>query len=266
MSFIMGRGDEAKKALGNEGGGNNRNELVDGENMFIRLKAGDSVRVRVLSPTDFVTYLSHNHFMKGINTQPCIKPVGERCLLCEAANYKGEEIGGIIGTVKNRAGADVSEWAQMYAKKRTLFAFVDLDTQTIRIFDATKNQADSMIATIEEYADDLDEVAFTLKRAGNKSDTSYTLNPITAKKFAEVEAAFNGFDNVEVEDKVFEDALQARTTEEQAQELRIAGFPLTVIGYEAPPSTDGGEGQKPEEEAPPQKQDGEDISEDDLPF
>jgi len=234
MSFIMGRGDEAKKAIeGNSGGG------LDLKKAFIRLKAGQSRRVRVLTKFDYVAYKAHGHFTNGIFTQPCIKVAGERCLLCEAANYDGEHVGGLIDTVKNMKGEEVSEWASMYAKKRVLFAFVDLEEGEegedgnpegmLRVFDATKNQADGLIATIDEYADDLEDMAFTFKRTGEKQDTTYTLNPIMPKKMKELQPTFDKWDGEEIPDSLFEEALQARTTEEQAKELQKAGFPVKDV-------------------------------------
>lgn len=223
MSIIMGRGEEAKKAIENSGGS-------DGSKVeFIKLKPGESRKVRILSKFDYVAYKAHGHFKNGIFTQPCIKETGERCLLCEASAYKGELIGTLIDTVKNMKGEDVSEWASMYAKKRVLFAFVDLEEDEIRVFDATKNQADAIIPTIDEYGDDLDDMAFTFKRVGEKMDTSYSLNPIMPKKMKDIQEVFDKYDGETVTDEVFLDTLQARTTEEMAKDLKKAGFPMKEV-------------------------------------
>nr|BDD45012.1 hypothetical protein 7 [Bacillaceae bacterium] len=219
MSILLGRGDEAKKAIG-EGGGK-----LDLKKAFIRLKAGESRKVRILTPKDYVAYKGHTHYQNGIYTQPCIKVAGERCLLCEAANYDGDLI------ERDKEGKSV--WASMYAKKRVLFAFVDLEEDMIRVFDATKNQADGLISTIDEYAEELEDIAFTFKRTGERNETTYSLNPIMPKKMKEVQEVFDKYDDVTVETKVFEDALQARTTEEQAKELQKSGFPVKdVFGIE----------------------------------
>lgn len=259
MSIIMGRGDDAKKAIEGKGGG------LDLKKAFIRLKAGQSRKVRILSKFDYVAYKAHNHFANGIYTQPCIKVAGDRCLLCEAANYKGDYIGDLIDTVKNMKGEEVSEWASMYAKKRVLFAFVDLEegeegedgnpVGMVRLFDATKNQADGLIATIDEYAGDLGDIAFTLKRTGERQDTTYSLNPIMPSRMKEIQSTFDLWDEKEVSDSLFEEALQARTTEEQAKELQKAGFPVNeVLGLDVKVEED--EGNVNEDE-------GEPITEDD---
>lgn len=221
MSIILGRGEDAKKVIAGEN--------IDFNKAFIRLKAGESRRVRVLTKYDYVAYKAHGHYNKGIFTQPCIKNTGERCLLCEAANYDGD----LVKRVKNYKGEEVSEWSPMYARTRVLFAFVDLDDDEIKVFDATKSQADGLIATIEEYADDLDSIAFTLKRTGERADTTYTLSPIMPKKMKEVQEVFDKWDGHTVSDDLFIKALQPRTTMEQAKELQQAGFPVKeVFGIE----------------------------------
>jgi hypothetical protein len=256
MSIIMGRGDEAKKAI--EGGGSK----LDLKKAFIRLKAGQSRKVRILTKFDYVAYKAHGHYTNGIYTQPCIKVAGERCLLCEAASYDGDLVGDLIDTVKTQKGEIVSEWASMYAKKRVLFAFIDLEEDEIRVFDATKNQADGLIATIDEYADDLEDMAFTFKRTGEKNETSYTLNPIMPKKMAEVQEVFDKWDGKTIPDEIFEEALQARTTEEMAKDLKKAGFPVKeVFGIDVK-MTDEENGS--EDEGTPT--DNQDIKDEDLPF
>lgn len=234
MSIIMGRGEDAKKAIASE-------SKLDLKKVFIRLKSGQSRKVRILTPYDYVAYKAHGHFTNGIYTQPCIKVAGERCLLCEAANYDGNLV------EKDDKGKSV--WSSMYAKKRVLFAFVDLEENEIRVFDATKAQADGLIATIDEYADELDSIAFTFKRTGERNETSYSLSPIMPKKMAEIQDVFDEWDGKEVPDELFEEALQARTTEQQAKELQKAGFPVKeVFGIDV---KDDEEGSADEDEGEP---------------
>lgn len=244
MSIILGRGEDAKKAI--EGG-------IDLKKAFIRLKAGESIKVRILTPYDYVAYKAHGHYANGIYTQPCIKPAGERCLLCEAANYDGDLV------EKDDKGNSV--WKPLYAKKRVLFAFVDLEENELRVFDATRSQADGLISTIEEYKDDLDSIAFTLKRTGDRQDTTYTLNPIMPKKMKDIQEVFDKWDGKTVSDELFLEALQARTTEEQAKELQKAGFPVKeVFGIDVKVEEEGEDKGKPIDE------DGSEIKDEDLPF
>lgn len=258
---LFSRGEEAKKQLENQNGGGG---LLDSDKAFIKLKAGESRKVRILTKFDYVAYKAHGHFKNNIYTQPCIKPAGERCMLCEAAEYSGDLVGTRIGTAKNMKGESVSEWNSMYAKKRVIFAFVDLEDDMIRVFDATKNQADALIQTIDEYGDDLDDMAFTFKRTGDKLDTTYSLNPIMPKKMKEVQETFDKYDGKEVPDELFEEALYARSTDEQAKELVKAGFPVEeVFGITVDMSEDGDGDEKPE---PIEDDKSNEIGEDDLPF
>ncbi len=209
MSVITAKGKAAKESANKQG--------IDFKKAFIRLKDGESVRVRILSEEDFVEYFSHGHYSKGVFTQPCIEPAGEECALCEAGQYEGE---------KDDKGNNV--WRPLLARKRYLFGFADIDEGEIRVFDASKTQAQALIAAIEEYAENLGDVAFTLKRVGKGKDTTYTLNPILKLKKADQEK-FYAFDGKEVEVEFYEKCLQPRTRAKQIAELKKAGFPIAEI-------------------------------------
>lgn len=211
MSLITNKGKQAKESA-NQGGG------VDLKEVFIKLKDGDNIRVRLLSDEDYVEYKAHGSYNKGIYTQPCIEPAGEKCALCEASEYKGGE--------KDQNG--YPEWNHIYGKKRYLFAFVNIDTGKKVVFDATKNQAKSIIGSIEEYAENINDVAFTFKRTGTKTDTTYSLSPILKLKKAEQEA-FDKAGEEEFEIEFFEQCLMARKRPQQIKELKDAGFPLEEV-------------------------------------
>jgi hypothetical protein len=201
MSVITARGKAAAESA------NKKGQSIDYKKAYIRLKDGDSVRVRILTPEDYVEYKAHGSFQHGIYTQPCIEPLGQKCALCEAANSGVEEFSGI------------------YARKRYLFAFADIDEGIVRVFDATKGQAQGIIASIEQYAEDLRDVAFIFKRTGSKTDTNYSLNPILKLKPADKEK-FMVFDDATVDDNYFDELLNPRTGEQQIEELQKGGFPV----------------------------------------
>ncbi len=214
MTVITARGQAAKESA------QKKAQNIDFKKVYIRLKDGDSVRVRILSAFDYVEYKAHGDFNLGIYTQPCIEPSGKKCALCEAAN------------------AGLEQYKKLYARKRYLFAFADIDDGTIRVFDATKGQAANLIDTIESYAEDLEEVAFTFKRTGNKTETVYSLNPILKLKGDDKEK-FNFFNGVMVEDEFFDTVLSPRTREQQLEELAKAGFPVSQLeDVPAAPETD----------------------------
>lgn len=251
MSIIIGRGEDAKKAI------EDNSTSIDLKKIFIKLKANESIRVRVLTKFDYVAYKAHGHFQNGIYTQPCIKASEGRCLLCEAANYEGELVDEVYNSFTKK---NESEWKSMFARKRVMFAFADLEDGEIRVFDATRNQADGLIATIDEYGDDLEDIAFTFKRTGDGRDTTYTLSPIMPNRMKDVQEAFDKFDGEEVETDLFIEALQARTIEQQAKELQKAGFPVKdVLNIEVKADEDTNDNGEPIDEI-------NEIDEEDLPF
>lgn len=204
MSVITARGQAAKESA------NKKSQSIDYKKIYIRLKDGDSVRVRLLSNIDYVEYMAHGDFNLGIYTQPCLKPAGKPCALCEAAN------------------SGLEKFEKLYARKRYLFALADIDDGSVRMFDATKGQATGLIDTIESYSEDLQDVAFTFKRTGTKTETLYSLNPILKMKPADKEK-FDKFNGQEVDDSLFEAVLSPRTYEQQIEELQKAGFQVDQL-------------------------------------
>ncbi|MCW2279253.1 hypothetical protein [Heliophilum fasciatum] len=201
MGVITAKGKDAKESV------NKKNGAIDFKKVFIRLKDGESVRVRLLSPEDYVEYRAHGLYQQGIYTQPCIEPTGQPCAHCEAA----------------KAGVEAFELLR--ARKRYLFAMADIDEGILRVFDASQGQAHGIIQTIEQYQEDLGELAFVFKRTGTKVDTSFTLNPIIKLK-ADDREKFKRFDNGVVEEDFYEKVLQPRTRQQQIEELEKAGFPV----------------------------------------
>jgi hypothetical protein len=200
MSLFTATGEQAKQSASKKN--------VDLKTAYIRLKENESVRVRVLGVTDYVEYKSHGDFNLGIYTQPCLTPMtGELDPLCVAANS------GIEGFDK------------LKAKKRYIFALYDIDMKAIRFWDCSKTQATKMIGDIEEYADNISEIAFNFKRTGTKTETVYSLNPIL-KLDEKGKEGFASADEVQVEMKDFEAVLIPRTVEQQIEALRQAGFPV----------------------------------------
>ncbi|MGM1023485.1 MAG: hypothetical protein ACQEXV_23865 [Bacillota bacterium] len=215
MSIITNRGKAAAESA--------NKKQIDYKKLFIKLKDGESVRVRIPSAEEYVEYMAHGSFDLGIYTQPCILPIGSRCAYDELVRYINDD----LGVTKDDKDHPLQPFRALYAKKRYLFALYDIDEQMIRLYDATKDQANGLIASIEEYADSINELAFTFKRTGDKSATTYTLSPILKLKDADKEK-FEAFTGV-VDEKLYEDALMPRTFEQQIEELQKAGLPANII-------------------------------------
>ena len=244
MSIITAKGKTAKESAQKDNSG------IDFKKVFIRLKDGESVRVRVMTAEDYIEYFAHSAYSKGIYTQPCIEPAGMDCALCIASKCEDGEV--------DEKGNPV--WKAVGRRRRYLFGFADIDTGEFRFFDATKNQAQKIIDQIEEYAENIGEIAFTFKRVGVKKDTAYTLNPILKLK-KEDQDKFNVFAGQEIPIDLYETVLQPRTFEKQLAELQKAGFPvLDVFGIEPTDAATDESGEAGFKSNPI------DFSEDDIPF
>jgi hypothetical protein len=197
MSLILAKGTDVNLAGD-----------VDLKTVYIRLKENEAVKVRVLGLTDYVEYKAHSDYNNKIYTQPCIAPTGCDCPLCTAGK------------------SGLEQFKNLYPKRRYLFAFGDLATGKIRVWDCSYGQAKDMLSQIKEYADNINEVAFNFKRTGSKTETSYKLNPILKMKPAEVEQ-FEALEGVEVGVDFFESVLVPRTEKLMLDVLDDAGFPVT---------------------------------------
>lgn len=209
MGLISKKGNEVKDEVNRED--------IDLKKVFIRLKDGDSVRVRLLGVQDYVQYKAHsNGFNFGIYTQPCLKPLGKKCPLCEAYEY------------------DKEDYKDLRSSNRYLVAMADLDEKMLRVWDCSKSQLKNLISQIEEYEDMIndpeEEIMFTFKRTGTKTSTTYTLSPIMNKKAKDsLKDAYHSFDGANVEDSFFEGCLQPRTEEIIMNALKQAGVPVGDI-------------------------------------
>lgn len=211
MSLITAKGNEAVQSAAKGS--------VDLDKVMIRLKDGESIRVRLLSTEDFVEYQAITAFNLGVYTQPSREPLGEKDYFIEAGKLA-------------KAGKVDEKFAELYPRRRYLVAMADIDSGAIRIWDCSKSQFNSFISDLKEYEEiiaDGEEQVFTFKRTGTKTETKYSLSPILRIKKdeqAKVSEAFHAFDGQEVTVDYFESVLQPRTPELQVSVLKEAGFPV----------------------------------------
>lgn len=199
--MITAKGNAAKENI-------NKSDL-NVKDEYISLKEGAGMKVRLLAADDFVEYHSHGAYNLDIFTQPCPE---EGCVYCKAANL------------------GIEEFKALKSKNRYLFAFGDLETGKVKLLDVSKNQAKKLMASIDEYAENINDIAFTLKRVGTGKDTSYTLNPILKMKASE-EEQFNVFDGHTVAIEFFVDRLDARVSNEDFKVKMLAKAGLDVSAY-----------------------------------
>lgn len=196
--IFTARGQEAKESA--------ERGKVDLKRAYLRMKSGDSVKVRVLTASDYVEYIAHSSFTHKVYTQPCVAVIGKECALCEASK------------------SGVEGFDALYARKRYVFVFADMTSGELRAIDVSKNQAKKLIADIEEYKEDLDTLAFNLKKTGEGTNTGYSLNPIIKMKGNDQEQ-FDSCNDLEVTDEYLNTILTPRTLELQVRTLKEAGFP-----------------------------------------
>lgn len=226
-NMFTARGQEAKASA--------EKGKVDLKKAYLRMKSGDSVKVRVMSPADYVEYLAHSSFTHKVYTQPCVSVIGQECALCKASKSGIE-------------GFDV-----LYAKKRYLFVFADMQSGELKVLDVSKNQAKKLISDIEEYKEDLDSLAFNLKKVGEGTNTGYTLAPMIRMKDME-QSQFDACAELEVSDDYLNTVLMPRTLELQVKTLKEAGFPTDEYFPHVVLEEESAEGNAPA------------ISEEDMPF
>lgn len=206
MGLIKAKGQQAVESAASSN--------VDLSAVMIRLKDGESVRVRLLTSEDYVEYEAIGDFQLGVFTQPTR----------EDKDYFVE-----AGKLAKAKAANVDEkFEGLYPKKRYLVAFVDLKESIVRYWDASKTQFNSFVSQIEDYKemiDDKEEAVFTFKRTGNKTETSYTLQYVPKPKKDELET-FHEFDETVVDIPDFESVLRPRSAELQVGVLKEAGFPV----------------------------------------
>lgn len=211
---------------------------VDLKAVYIRLKDGEAVKLRVLGLTDYIEYKAHSDFNNKVYTQPCIAPLDKVCPLCIASK------------------SGIEEFKNLYARRRYLFAFGDMATGKLRVWDCSYGQAKDLLGQIAEYKDDIAETAFNFKRTGTKTETSYKLNPILKMKGDDAEK-FHAFDDEEVPESFYESCLVPKSEQLMMDVLNEAGFPVIeffpeYVSFEEKANTTG-------EESTP-------VGEEEIPF
>lgn len=198
MSAITAKGTQAKENA-------NKKNRPDLKKVLLKLKDGESHKVRLLSVEDYVEYSSAGDFNLGIYTQ-AISP--DSPLL--VAHAKGGE-----------------KFKGLYKKNRYNFVFASLETGELVALQVSKNQAKTLIGNIDEYAGHINSVAFKVTRSGADTSTVYTLNPMLSMSDKEREA-FAKFEGQEVGMDFYEAVLEPKDDKFLAQLLQEAGFDVAT--------------------------------------
>lgn len=200
--MITAKGNAAKESI-------NKSDL-NVKDEYLTLKEGAGVKVRILAADDFVEYHSHGAYNLDIFTQPC---PAEGCVYCKAGNL------------------GIEEFKALKAKNRYLFAFGEMETGKVKLLDVSKNQAKKLMADIDAYADNINDIAFTLKRTGTGKDTAYGLNPIIKKLTATEQEQFDNLAGIVVPIEFFADRLDMRVSNEDFKVKMLAKAGLDVVAH-----------------------------------
>lgn len=213
---------------------------VDLKKVFIRLKDGESAKVRFLGAGDYVEYVAHaNGFNYGLYTQPCKKPLGVECPICKMYESGLEKLD------KGQKYSE-SEYYDLRPSKRYLIAMVDLEEDMLKVWDCSKTQFLNFISQLEDYSDmitDGEECYFTLKRTGAGTSTAYNLAPImntkkNAQLLEKLKPIYDKYEGQEVEDSFFESVLQVKEDNVILEALDKGGVNIKEVYQDYSPSND----------------------------
>ena len=236
-------GDEALKMLqanDEQANGNTGNGLE-----WTQLRVGESFKVRVMGTQDFIGFYSYGIFKKVnsfVAKDPCkrnakgypesnLTPWDLACDYHQKRAFEANEKGDEATYKTERAEASLYR-----GKQRFGFGFIDLATGKPIVIDISKNQATSVVATINKYAKKLNKLAFELAKSGSGTKVTVTLTPfidfeddLTEKE----QANFHKWDDKVFDPNNFEGLLYEMDNKEQIAMLKQVGFDVSLIGLGA---------------------------------
>lgn len=206
------------------------------QNEFTSLKSGDSKKVRIINFGDFVGVHTYSIF-KVVNT---FTP--KNLAKLSANGYPVEDLTPFDLAWKyhkdqsEEFGDHHSTEASKYRlKPRFAFGFYDLDAKELIVVDFSKKQAQALISVIKKQEDKLDKRAFDLEKSGTGTGTTVSLTPeplddLTDAQQKAFDEAPEAFDKSKFEGLYFE-----QDEEQMIESLKLAGFDVSLIGYDNAP-------------------------------
>lgn len=227
------KGTAALGALNNSGGSGPSAEITP-------FKSGTTLKVRIKGTEDIAQYYGYGVFKKVFTFVPA-KPAerNERGFITanptvwdRAAQYYFE----LAKKASKEEAEKLKQEARKYTgKERYLMGFYDLTQGKDIVIDLSKTQAQAVYETIKEYADDYEDLAFKLSKKGESTSTTVTLTPIVNMKKdlddAEMEN-FNKSAGEPFDQSLFDNVLYEADEEEQIENLKKAGFDVSLIGID----------------------------------
>jgi hypothetical protein len=234
MSFILNAGiDAMDEATATK---------TDASKALVSLKSGKVIKVRVpvktvdgkLTPYSVVKYLCHSVFNVFYST-PCTKAMGKEDFYDKAvellyADAKELENGGADEeTVK----AKKDEAYALKAKEKFLIGFINLEDGKPIVVDFSRNQAQTIIKSMKEYAEEAVDFGFKLSKTGEKRDTKVSLDIIVMpqKGLTENERThLAASQEMEFDFTIFEQVLKPNDEIKQLKDIHDFGFDVMRLG------------------------------------
>lgn len=185
--FILAEGNAVRREI--EGKKQARKKTV-----YVNLKDGQSLRGFLLA-SEFIMYMCHNDFKKGIKSHVCKNPRNEADKVCLSCLH------GVKRT------------------KKTIVAFFNVDTQQIEIFNASNKAMKSIYSFIDQYEEESTTTPIVLSRSGNGLDTTYNLMPTRVK--AAEQFLFEKPKDIELDDEFYKNVLFIPSDDQVRKLLKI---------------------------------------------
>ena len=206
------------------------------KNEFAKLTSGSSRKVKIVDPNAIASVFTYSIY-KVVNTfiaqNPSKKskngyPIADYTPFDKAWKYHKD-------LSQDFSDAHGQEAGKYRTKARSAIGFFDLTEGKLIIVDLTKAQAQAVTDVIAEYEDELDELAFTLKKSGTGTNTVVSLTPIINRKKGLTDEESKNFDNApkEFDFSLFDGIYFEMDEDAQVQALKQVGFDVTLIGYDA---------------------------------
>lgn len=226
------KGAAALGALTQQNGGGSKSEITS-------FKSGTTLKVRVKGTEDLLQYYNYGIYKK-VNSFVPKNPANR--------NDKGFIIGNptpwdqasqfYFDIAKKASSETESEKLKVEGRKyksseKFLMGFFDLEQGKDIVVDLTKAQAQAVYATIMEYEDDFENMAFKLSKKGESTGTTVSLTPIIniEKGLSDAEKKhFNDSADKPFNQELFDGVLYEADEKQQIENLVAAGFDITLIG------------------------------------
>ena len=223
-------GSDALGALNAEAGGGNNNE-------YTSFKSGTTLTVKVLGTADIMAYDAYGIF-KQVNSfvaeNPSIKtpqgfPTDNLTPWDKAFLYHRN----LSKEFNDEHGMEANKYRP---RRRFAMGFYDLDTGEQIVIDVTKNQAQTIHGVIKQFEKRLPQMAFTLSKQGQSTNTTVSLTPVMFMDEDLTDVQRANFDKAPEEFDVskFEGINFEMNEQEMIEKLDEVGFDVTLIGYDKP--------------------------------